>query len=300
MIYTVTLNPALDYLVDVEHFRPGTLNKADASSITFGGKGLNVSAVLKTLGVESRALGFVGGFTGNEIIKMAEEVGCNCDFIDLPGQISRINVKIKHGEETELNGEGPQISSIALNHLYGKLSALTPDDFLVLSGSVPKSMSNTVYMDIMTRLPEGVKTIVDASGAALKNTLKCRPYLIKPNIDELSDIFGAKISVKTDAVFYGKKLVEAGAENVLVSMGGQGAVLITENEAYEMNAPAGTVVNTIGAGDSMVAGFLAAIHNGQDIVDALHLAVCAGSATAFCETLAERDEIFRLLDMVIR
>ena len=300
MIYTVTLNPALDYLVDVENFRTGTLNKAASSSVTFGGKGLNVSAVLKTLGVDSKAFGFSGGFIGNEIIKMAQESGCDCDFIDLPGQTSRINVKIKHGEETELNGEGPQISSVALNELYSKLSTLTSDDFLVLSGSVPKSLSHTIYMDIMTRLPEGVKTVVDTTGATLKNTLKCHPYLIKPNIDELSDIFGVKIAVKSDAIYYARKLVEIGAENVLVSMGEQGAVLVTQNEAYEMNAPSGTVVNTIGAGDSMVAGFLAAICSGQDIVDALHLAVCAGSATAFCETLAERDSIFRLLDTIIR
>lgn len=300
MIYTVTLNPALDYIVGVENFKTGTLNKATASSVTFGGKGLNVSAVLKTLGVDSKALGFSGGFIGNEIVKMAQDAGCDCDFIDLPGQISRINVKIKNGEETELNGEGPQISSTALNELYSKLSSLVPGDILVLSGSVPKSLSHTIYMDIMTRLPEGVKTVVDSSGAALKNTLKYRPFLIKPNIDELSDIFGVKIAVKTDAIFYAQKLVEAGAQNVLVSMGGQGAVLVSENETYEMNAPVGNVVNTIGAGDSMVAGFLSAIHSGQDIIDALHLAVCAGSATAFCETLAEKESIMRLLDTVIR
>ena len=300
MIYTVTLNPALDYLVEVENFRTGTLNKANSSSVTFGGKGLNVSAVLKTLGVENKAFGFAGGFTGAEIIRMAQEAGCDCDFINLPGQNSRINVKIKNGEETELNGEGPQIPSTALNELYTKLSALTKDDILVLSGSVPKSLSHTIYMDIMTRLPEGVKTVVDSTGAALKNTLKCRPFLIKPNIDELSDIFGVKIAVKTDAVFYARKLCESGAENVLVSMGGQGAVLVTENEAYEMNAPEGNVINTVGSGDSMVAGFIAAISDGQGIVDALHLAVCAGSATAFSERLAEKDSILRLIDTVIR
>lgn len=300
MIYTVTLNPAIDYIVGVEAFKDGELNKALSSTITFGGKGLNVSAVLKSLDIESVALGFCGGFTGEEIIKMATDAGCVCDFINLPGEMSRINVKIKNGSETEINGVGPQISGIALNELYSKLSALTSGDILVLSGSVPKSLSPTIYMDIMTRLPEGVRVVVDSSGASLKNTLKCHPFLIKPNIYELGDIFGVKIAVKTDAVYYGKKLIDAGAENVLVSLGEKGAVLLHGEEVYEMNAPDGVVINTIGSGDSMVAGFLAAIETGKDYVDALHMAICAGSATAFCEKLADKDQILKLLDETLR
>lgn len=295
MIYTVTLNPALDYVVGVENFRQGETNRAAFSRVTFGGKGLNVSAVLCRLGVQNIALGFCGGFTGREIIKMAEESGCKCDFIDLPGQNSRINIKIKNGGETEINDKGPEVSGIALNNLHAKLSALCEGDILVLSGSLPKNISPTVYMDIMTRLPKGVKTVVDACGAALRNTLKCRPFLIKPNAAELGELYGAKIATRTDAVFYGKKLIDAGAENVLVSMGSAGAVLITQSETYEMDAPKGEAINTVGAGDSMIAGFLASLEGGGDFISALRLGIAAGSATAFSPTLAERDEILQLM-----
>lgn len=300
MIYTVTLNPALDYLISLENFKKGAVNKIASSSVTFGGKGLNVSAMLCRFGTENKAFGFYGGFSGKQILRLAKENGCDCDFIELPNQNSRINVKLREQDETELNGDGPQISSIALNELYNKLSVLKSGDFLVLSGSVPKSLSQTIYIDIMTRLPDGVRTIVDCCGNVLKNTLKCHPYLIKPNAYELGDIFGVKISVKTDAVFYGQKLVDAGAENVLVSLGADGAVLVNENEAYEMNAPFGTVVNTVGAGDSMIAGFISALDSGKSLTEAFHLAVCAGSATAFCEKLPEKETVFKLLDAAIR
>ncbi len=300
MIYTVTLNPAIDYIVGVENFKCGELNYASSSKMTFGGKGLNVSSVLGGFNIPNVALGFCGGFVGEEIIKMAEADGVKCDFIRLEGQNSRINVKIKSGDETELNGLGPTVSGTALNALYGKLSDLKEGDILVLSGSVPKGMSPTIYMDLMSRLPKGVKTVVDASGQALKNALSMKPYLIKPNAYELGDIYGVKIEVKTDAIYYGKKLIDAGAENVLVSLGEKGAVLVTSDDAYEMNAPQGEVINSVGAGDSMVAGFLAAISQGEDLIDALRLAVCAGSATAFCETLAKSEDILRLLNTELR
>ncbi len=300
MIYTVTLNPAIDYIATTADFKLGELNYTDSAQMTFGGKGLNVSAVLSTLGVPNIALGFIGGFTGDAIIKMAEDAGVKCDFIRLEGQNSRINVKIKSGEETELNGKGPVVSGTALNALYSKLGELKEGDILVLSGSVPNGISPTIYMDLMSRLPKGVKTVVDASGQALKNALSCKPYLIKPNAHELGDIYGVKIEVKTDAVFYGRKLIDAGAENVLVSLGGGGAVLVTRDEAYEMNAPEGEVINSVGAGDSMVAGFLTAITNGEGLLDALRLGICAGSATAFSETLATKDEILKLLNAELR
>ncbi|MBR2916768.1 MAG: 1-phosphofructokinase [Clostridia bacterium] len=300
MIYTVTLNPAIDYMAVVTDFKPGELNYADYGNMTFGGKGLNVSAVLSSFEVENIALGFCGGWTGDAIIKMAQEAGVKCDFIRLEGQNSRINVKIKSGAETELNGKGPTVSGVALNALYEKLSELKEGDILVLSGSVPKGLSPTIYMDLMSRLPKGVKTVVDASGQALKNALSMKPYLIKPNAQELGDMYGVKIEVKTDAIFYGRKLVDAGAENVLVSLGGGGAVLVTRDEAYEMNAPEGEVINSVGAGDSMVAGFLTAIVSGEGLLDALRLGICAGSATAFSETLATKDEILRLLSAELR
>ena len=300
MIYTVTLNPAIDYIASSADFNLGSLNYADSAEMTFGGKGLNVSAVLSSLDVPNVALGFIGGFTGDAIEKMAQEAGVKCDFIRLEGQNSRINVKIKSGEETELNGKGPIVSGTALNALYSKLSELKEGDILVLSGSVPAGLSQTIYMDLMSRLPKGVKTVVDASGQALKNALSLKPYLIKPNAHELGDIYGVKIEVKTDAVFYGRKLIDAGAENVLVSLGGDGAVLVTRDEAYEMNAPEGETVNSVGAGDSMVAGFLTAITNGEGLLDALRLGICAGSATAFSEKLATKDEILKLLNAELR
>ncbi len=301
MIYTVTLNPALDYVMELDNLKIGETNRSASNFITFGGKGLNVSAVLSGLGTPSIALGFSGGFIGREIIRRAEEAGVKCDFIDLPDQISRINVKIETDDESEINGSGPKISREALNELYLKLSTLSEGDILVLSGSIPKNLSPTIYMDIMTRLPKGVKTVVDATGAALKNTLKCHPFLIKPSATDLEDIYGAKIAVKTDAVFYGKKLIDAGAENVLVSMGKCGAVLITQDgEVYEMNAPDGEVINTVGTGCSMVAGFLSEYTKSGDFISALRLAICAGSATAFTEDLADKDEILKIVTSEIR
>ena len=300
MIYTVTLNPALDYVVGVSSLKMGEINRTEYSYMTFGGKGLNVSAVLCRLGTPNTALGLCGGFVGKEIIRMAEAEGCVCDFIEIPDRTSRINIKIKDGGETEINGTGPTVSGSQLNMLYEKLSALNEGDILVLSGSIPKNITPTIYMDIMTRLPKGVKTVVDTTGAPLKNALKCHPFLVKPNAAELGDIYGAKIAVKTDAIFYGKKLLDAGAENVLVSMGGKGAVLITPDDIYEANAPEGEIINTVGAGDSMVAGFLAAWTQTGSPSAALHLAVAAGSATAFSPALATKDEIMRLSEELMQ
>lgn len=298
MIYTVTLNPALDYVVKMDNLKIGETNRAKDEFVTFGGKGLNVSAVLTSLGVENIALGFIGGFVGQEIIRRAEKAGVKCNFIELPNQNSRINVKIESETASEINGKGPQISSTALNQLYSKISQLKDGDILVLSGSIPKNLSSTIYMDIMTRLPHGVKTVVDATGAVLKNTLKCHPFLIKPNALELGDIYGVKIAVKTDAVFYGKKLIDAGAENVLVSMGKRGAVLITQNgEVYEMNAPDGEVVNHIGTGCSMIAGFLSEYTKSGDFISALRFGVCAGSATTFTLDLAQKEDILRIVNL---
>ncbi len=297
MIYTVTLNPALDYVVGVDNLKIGETNRTNSDFLTFGGKGLNVSAVLCALGTPNKALGFFGGFIGREILHRAEQSGIECDFIELPEQNSRINIKIETENETEINAAGPEVSKEAQSALYKKLSTLLPGDILVLSGSIPKSLSPSFYTDIMTRLPKGVKTVVDAAGITLKNTLSCHPFLIKPDAAELGDIYGATIAVKTDAVFYGKKLIDAGAENVLVSMGARGAVLITaKGEVYEMDAPDGEVVNRIGTGCSMIAGFLSEYTKSGDFIASLRMAVCAGSATAFSSDLADKDEILRIVD----
>ncbi len=297
MIYTLTLNPALDYVIGMDYLKIGETNRTKDEFITFGGKGLNVSAVLCDLETENVALGFYGGFVGKEILQRAESRDIKCDFIELEGENSRINVKIETETESEINGAGPNVSGGALNELYLKLSSLKEGDIIVLSGSIPKNLSQTIYMDIMTRLPKGVKTVIDATGAALKNTLKCHPFLIKLSVAELSDVYGLQILVKTDAIYYGKKHIDAGAENVLISMEEKGAVFIAKSgEIYEMNAPCGEVVNHIGAGCAMLAGFISEYVSSEDYVSSLHTAVCAGSATAFSKDLPEKNEILKIIN----
>ena len=299
MIYTVTLNPALDYTVSAENFTLGETNRTSNEHISFGGKGLNVSAQLVRLGIDSIALGFSGGFVGQKIIALAKENGCECDFVEAEGQNSRINIKIKSSEETELNGKGPEISRETLGLLYSKFSDVKFGDTVVLSGSVPKNVPLTVYTDIMMRLPDGVRVIVDAGGVLLKNTLKCRPFLVKPNASELGDLYGTDIAVKSDAVYYGKRLAAEGAENVLVSLGEMGAVLISGEDVYEMNAPGGNLVDSVGAGDAMVAGFIYEYERTQSVAAAFKYAVYTGSAAAFSNGFPEKEEIERLIDIGI-
>lgn len=293
MVYTVTLNPALDYAVHVPGFQLGGTNRVRKEQILPGGKGLNVSTVLTNLGVENTALGFVAGFTGDEIGKRMDQAGVKCDFIRICEGCSRINVKLKSGEETEINGVGPKIEKPHVDALLQKLDTLERGDVLVLAGSIPAGLSDRIYEEIMERLQErGVLIAVDATKDLLCNVLRYRPFLIKPNNHELGDIFGVPVSAKAEAARYAKKLQEQGARNVLVSMAGEGAVLLSETgQVLESAAPKGKVVNSVGAGDSMVAGFLAGWLERQDYLYAFRMGLAAGSASAFSACLATKPEV---------
>lgn len=293
MIYTVTFNPSLDYIVSVEDFRLGLTNRTSSELILPGGKGINVSTVLGNLGIESTALGFVAGFTGAEICKETEAAGIRSDFIQIEEGISRINLKLKSIDGTEINGQGPDISEEKVSMLMEKLDALEAEDVLVLAGSIPASMPDDIYQKIMERLKgRGVRIVVDATKDLLLNVLDYQPFLIKPNNHELGEIFGVNLSTRDEVIPYGRKMQEKGARNVLISMAGEGAVLVTEDgQVYTSPAPKGTLVNGVGAGDSMVAGFLAGWLKQRDYEYAFHMGIAAGSASAFSEYLATRSEI---------
>ena len=293
MIYTVTFNPSLDYIVSIKDFELGKTNRTTQEQMLAGGKGINVSTVLNNLGIENIALGFVAGFTGKEIERMAKENGICCEFITLDHGCSRINVKMKDFDGTEVNGMGPVIDADAVEQLMKQLRGLTQGDTLVLAGSIPSSMSASIYRDIMSELKDkGVNFVVDATKDLLLNVLEFHPFLIKPNNYELGEIFGVELTTRESVVPYAKKLQEMGARNVLVSMAGQGAVLLDENEkVYMLEAPKGTLVNAVGAGDSMVAGFLAGWTKTQDFYYAFKMGVSAGSASAFSEGFATQKEI---------
>lgn len=300
MIYTITFNPALDYIVKMDEFNLGHVNRSNNEFVYAGGKGINVSIVLNNLEVKSKALGFIAGFTGDEIERRVRDFGCDTDFIKLKEGMSRINVKIKADVESEINGGGPDISSEALEELYGKLDTLTSGDILVLAGSIPKTMPTDVYERIMERLKEkGVKFIVDTTGESLLKVLKYNPFLIKPNHHELGELFGVKLNNKEEVIEYAKKLKDMGAQNVIISMAGDGAVLINSNgDVTASNVPKGVVKNSVGAGDSMVAGFIAGYLNSGKIEDGFKLGVATGSASAFSEGLATKDYVYELLEQV--
>ena len=285
MVYTVTFNPSLDYIVSVEDFRLGLTNRTDSEVILPGGKGLNVSIVLSNLGIENTALGFVAGFT--------EGRGVKSDFIRLREGISRINLKLKSIDGTEINGRGPRIGREAVGELMGRLDALGEGDVLVLAGSIPGSMPDETYRKIMERLAgRGVMTVVDATKNLLMNVLEYRPFLVKPNSHELGEIFGVELRDREEAIPYARRLRELGAVNVLVSMAGQGAVLAAgDGEVYAAAAPRGKLVNGVGAGDSMVAGFLAGWMERHEYGHAFRMGIAAGSASAFSELLATREEV---------
>ena len=292
MIYTVTFNPALDYIVQISQWNIGGVNRAENSVVRAGGKGVNVSLVLKNLGHENTALGFAAGFTGNQLIKELTDRGCSADFISLERGMTRINVKIKGSHETEINGEGPEIPGNAVEALMMQLDQTRDGDILVLSGSIPASLSPDMYEQIMeAQQGKDVKVAVDATGDLLLNVLKYHPFLIKPNHHELGEIFHVTIADKKEAVYYGEKLRQMGAVNVLISMAGEGAVLLDEKGGiHESAAPEGKVVNSVGAGDSMVAGFLAGYLETGNYERAFRMGVAAGSASAFSEGLATREE----------
>lgn len=296
MIYTVTFNPAIDYVVMTDTIRPGEVNRANEERMYFGGKGINVSLVLSELGIKSRPLGFVAGFTGEAIEKGLLSQGIETGFVHLKVGFSRINVKIKSDEETELNGRGPDIPDDAVKELFERLEMIKDGDTLVLAGSIPPSLPSYIYEKILVHL-EGrkIRTVVDATKDLLLNVLKYHPFLVKPNNHELGEMFGVKLETTEQIAEYAGKLRDMGARNVLVSMAGDGALLLDENgKIHTCGVCKGTVKNSVGAGDSMVAGFIAGSENG-DYEYALKLGTACGGATAFSEGLAKKDDIERLI-----
>lgn len=297
MIYTVTFNPSLDYIVKVDNIRFGETNRSTGEQMLPGGKGINVSVVLNNLGMPTTALGFIAGFTGDEIERNVKDFGCKTDFIRLSEGLSRVNLKLKSDKETEINGVGPHIDEYSVKQLLQKLDRLNSEDVLVLAGSIPNSISSTIYLDIMERLRDkGVMVVVDATKDLLMNVLEMKPFLIKPNKHELEEIFKVEITSKEEIFHYARKLREKGARNVLISMAGDGAIFVGEEEReYISPAPKGKVVNSVGAGDSMVAGFIAGYLSKKDYHHAFKMGLSAGSASAFSEQLATKSEIETIL-----
>ena len=301
MIYTVTFNPSLDYIVSVEDFRLGLTNRTSSELMLPGGKGLNVSMVLGNLGIENTALGFVAGFTGEEIVRRIEKMGVRSDLIPIEKGISRINLKLKSIDGTEINGCGPEISEESVQRLMEKLDVLGAGDVLVLAGSIPGSMPDDIYSKIMERLAgRDVMIVVDATKELLVNVLRYHPFLVKPNNHELGEIFNTELKTREEVVPYARKMQEMGAVNVLVSMAGEGAVLVAEDgSVWDAPAPKGKLVNGVGAGDSMVAGFIAGWMEKKDYRHAFSMGVAAGSASAFSELLATRKEIETVYQQVV-
>ena len=300
MIYTVTLNPSIDYVVRLESLVTGITNRTTSEEYYFGGKGINVSTILKNLGLENTALGYVAGFTGVEIERRLHEMGVRTGFITLREGMSRINFKLSSIEGTEINGRGPVIQAADIERLMEQLSSLKDGDVLFLSGSIPSSMPDDIYRDIMERLQDReIQIIVDATGELLLKVLPYHPVLIKPNHHELGEIFGAELTPGPGVVPYARKLQEMGARNVLISMAGHGAILVAEDgTVYQAPAPSGQLKNGVGAGDSMVAGFMAGWLEKQDYRHAFRMGVAAGSASAFSENLATAEEIADVLKQV--
>ncbi len=287
MIYTITWNPSIDYIVSVKEFRVGEVNRAVSESMFPGGKGLNVSMVLKNMGVDNTALGFIAGFTGKEIERQVKQAGVRSELIHVPCGCSRINLKLKSNQETEINGCGPEIKEKEIKELYQKLNQLKKGDILVLAGSIPNCMPMDSYKKIIKPLTgKGILFVIDAEKELLSQTLEFQPFLVKPNQYELGGLFHVECRTKQEVTAYAQKVREMGARNVLVSMASEGAILLTEEgNIYYMPAPKGEVKNSVGAGDSMVAGFLAGWVEKKDYFYALKKAVSAGSATAFSEWL---------------
>ena len=300
MIYTVTFNPALDYILELDKLEIGKIQKSKTELILPGGKGINVSTVLTNLEVDNIALGYKAGFVGAEIERLLKNMNVKTDFIDLEEGNSRINVKISGEEETAINTNGPKISENKILELLEKLKTLNENDYLVLSGSIPSSIKDDIYEKICSIVKkQNVKIVVDATKNLLVQALKYNPFLIKPNNEELGEIFGVEIHTKEDAYIYGKKLKEKGARNVLVSMGKMGAALIDEeNKEYFLKSPEGKRVNTVGSGDSMVAGFIAGYLKYKNYNDALKMGVSAGSASALSKYLATKEEVYNLFNNI--
>ena len=305
MIYTITFNPALDYTVQVEKFEIGKINRTKSENILAGGKGLNVSIILKRLGIENTALSFIAGFTGKELERKIRQYNIETEFIETNRGYTRINVKISSLEknsliqesETALNGNGPEITENDIEKLLQKIQNINSNDIVILSGNIPKCINENIYEIICKKLNEkNVLFIVDATKELLMNVLKFKPFLIKPNKEELEETFNEKIESKEEIIEHAKKLQKMGAQNVLVSLGGDGAILVTnENKEYFINAPKGKVLNTVGAGDSMVAGFIAGYEKSGEYEYAFKMGVATGSASAFSMSLATKEEVVNLL-----
>lgn len=301
MIYTVTFNPAIDYVIGMNELSLGSVNRADVERLNVGGKGINVSVLLSNLGVGNCALGFIAGFTGDAIEQGLKRIGVTTSFIRLKEGASRINVKIKASEETEINGRGPDIPDEAIKELFEMIDKIEDGDYLVLAGSIPATMPDDIYEKIMERVQDkDVKVVVDATKNLLLNVVKYRPFLVKPNKQELAQMFDVVIENESDVIRYGKKLKQMGARNVLVSMAGDGAILIDENGDCIKNVPVkGKVLNSVGAGDSMVAGFIAGYIESGDYSYALKLGSAAGSATAFSYGIATKEDIEKVKEVLL-
>lgn len=302
MIYTLTCNPSVDYVVQMAEFCPGMVNRSQGEQTFSGGKGINVTVILKNLGIPNRALGFLAGFTGDFIEQDLREQGCQTEFVRLAKGFSRINVKIKGQEESEINGGGPAVDQEAMEALFEKINGLQKGDMLIISGSIPPSLPKDVYEKILGLLDErGVYAVVDTAGEALMKTLRYEPFLIKPNRQELEELAGSRLFTREEIVAQGRRLQEMGAQNVLISMAAEGAVLLTsDGKVFFGEAPRGTVRNSVGAGDSMVGGFVAGWLKTGSYPTALQWGIAAGSASAFCEGLATGEEIRRLFEENIR
>lgn len=297
MIYTVTFNPALDYTMKVNNLQTGEINRADSEQMNYGGKGINVSAILSRLKTENKALGFIAGFSGDKLAEMLNADGIDNDFVKLNNGFTRINVKIKSDNETDINANGPDIQKEELEKLFEKLDALKQGDYLVLAGSIPKSLPDNIYENILERLKNrNIKFVIDATGDLLLNVLHFKPFLIKPNHHELGELFDVKIKEYDDIVKYSKLLQEKGAENVLVSCGKKGAVLLdSQGNTYQIGNVPGKIISSVGCGDSMVAGFVAGYIEKGDYAYALKLGAACGNATAFSQSLATKEEIDAML-----
>lgn len=300
MIYTVTFNPSLDYIVSVKDFRPGMTNRTSSELMLAGGKGINVSIVLGNLGIKSTALGFIAGFTGDEIVRRLHNGGINSEFIKINDGISRINIKLKSIDGTEINGQGPHIDSSHIEQLMNRLRRLESGDVLVLAGSIPAGISDNIYKDIMDMLKDkGVQIVVDATSRLLTNVLEYNPFFIKPNQHELGDIFNVTLNTQEEVIPYALELKKMGAVNVCVSMGGKGAILVADDgNVYKAKAPDGILKNSVGAGDSLVAGFLSGWIEKKDYEYAFRKGVATGSASAFSERLATNGEVNDLMGKV--
>ena len=296
MVYTVTFNPALDYVMNVKELSTDDINRTESEELYYGGKGINVSAILSRLDIPTVALGFTAGFTGDKLREMMNEDGIKNDFVKLNSGFTRINVKVKYGKELDINAKGPRITPDEIEVLLQKLKQLNCGDYLVLAGSVPASLPDDLYSKILEELSgRNINTVVDTTGNQLLNVLKYKPFLIKPNHHELGEIFGQKMNTTEKIIEYAKKLKEMGAVNVLVSRGGDGAVLVDGNgTVHPASAVSGTLVNSVGCGDSMVAGFIAGYIRNKSYCEALKLSVACSAATAFSKELAKADEIYEI------